>query len=139
MNQSRFDALADAYGGDLERWPEAERAAARAHLRDHPAAGPILASARDLDLALADWKMEGPGSALAARIAAITAAPRTHARRLRLFLSGLGATAALAGGLAAGAVFVASMAQPGVADPDGSTLSVLGAPLDMQPANANPP
>ncbi len=137
MNQSRFDALAEAYGGDLERWPEAERAAAHAHLRDHPAAVPVLASARDLDLALSDWTLEGPGSALAARIAAI-AAPRTHVRRLRLFLSGLGATAALAG-VAAGVVFVASMA-PGPADADGGTLTVLGAPLDMPPpANANPP
>ena len=135
MNPSRFNALADAYGADLERWPEAERAAARAHLRDHPDARSSLAAARDLDLALAGWTMEGPGSALAARIAAI-AAPRTHVRRLRLFLSGLGATAALAG-LAAGAVFVASMAQPGVADADG-TLTVLGAPLDM-PSSANRP
>ena len=30
MTYERFDYLADAYGGDLRRWPEAEREAARA-------------------------------------------------------------------------------------------------------------
>ena len=30
MDENRFEALAGAYGADLRRWPEAERAAAEA-------------------------------------------------------------------------------------------------------------
>ena len=36
MTPERFEHLADAYGGDLRRWPEAEREAARRLLDNRP-------------------------------------------------------------------------------------------------------
>lgn len=52
MTYERFETLADAYGGDLRRWPEAEREAARA-LRDaDPRAAVLLAEADGLDALL---------------------------------------------------------------------------------------
>jgi len=54
MDETRFKALAEAYGGDLARWPEAERDAAEGFLADHPGqAAPILSEASVLDQLLA--------------------------------------------------------------------------------------
>lgn len=130
MTPERFAALAAAYGGAIDRWPEAERDAAGTHLHAHPEARAALAGAATLDATLAAWTVPGPGAALAARIASATARRRRAGRWLRLWLSGLGTAATLAGGLAAGAVVVAA-ARPG-ADPSGALyeLRVLGAPLD---------
>ena len=43
MTYERFETLADAYGGDLRRWPEAEREAGRALLNADPRAAAVLA------------------------------------------------------------------------------------------------
>lgn len=54
MDETRFKALAEAYGGDIARWPEAEREAAAAFVADHPGqAAPILTEAAALDQLLA--------------------------------------------------------------------------------------
>lgn len=54
MDETRFKALAEAYGGDLARWPEAEREAAAAFVADHPEkAAAILSEASVLDQLLA--------------------------------------------------------------------------------------
>lgn len=53
MTLRRFQALADSYGADLQRWPEAERDAARALLRLSPRAQSVLAAAQRLDAAIA--------------------------------------------------------------------------------------
>ena len=103
MTPERFAALADAYGGEIARWPAEERGTARAHLAENPAAQQALALQAGLDGALAGWTMEGPGAALAGRIAAAATRQRSYARRVRLWLSGLGAATALSGGIAAGA------------------------------------
>ena len=133
MTPERFRALADAYGGDLGRWPAAEQDAARALLLRQPGMRATLSAAAGLDRALAAWTVPGPGAALAARIAAAAAHRRTHTRRLRLWLSGLGAATALAGGVAAG-VLVVTLSVP--AEEQAATplyaLSVLGAPLDVE-------
>lgn len=131
MTPDRFAALADAYGGSLDRWPATERDAARAHIAARPEARALLAEAARLDDALAGWTVPGPGAALAARI--MTEAARRHAyrRRLRLWLSGLGTAATLAGGLATGAGAMALWAPP--ADTAGGPLyqlTVLGAPVE---------
>lgn len=132
MTFDRFAALANAYGGSIERWPASERHAARAYLEASPEAHALLAQAAWLDATLASWTVPGPGAALAARIT--TAATRQHARRRRLllWLSGLGTATTLAGGLATGAGLVALPAPRA----DSSTfslyqLSVLGAPLEL--------
>ena len=45
MTYERFEHLADAYGGDLRRWPEAEREAARDLMAADPRAAVLLAEA----------------------------------------------------------------------------------------------
>ena len=52
MTYERFETLADAFGGDLRRWPEAEREAARALLDSDPRAAVLLRKADGLDALL---------------------------------------------------------------------------------------
>ena len=52
MTYERFETLADAYGGDLRRWPEAEREAARLLKETDPRAAALLADADRLDALL---------------------------------------------------------------------------------------
>ena len=83
MTPERFAGLADAYGGDVARWPAPERDAAAAFMTDAPArAATILAEASALDA----WLDAAPTpQASAAMVGAIlAAAPR------RLALATLG-------------------------------------------------
>ncbi len=128
MTHQRFVALVEAYGGRVDRWPAAEQAAAFAYLDTHPLTRGLLAQAAPLDAMLACWTVPGPGAVLAARITGMA----KRRRRLRLWLSGLGAAVTLAGGLATGASVVAFQAPPA------STafgflyqLSVLGTPVEL--------
>lgn len=134
MTPERFTALLAAYGGRSERWPAAEREDARAFAATYPSARDAMAAASRLDATLTSWRVPGPGAALAARVAMIGATrDGVLQRRLRLWRSAL-AAAALATGFAAGAAAVAlSTAAP---EAGGSALygvSVLGAPLDLEP------
>ena len=52
MDQTRLGELAEAYGADWRRWPEAEREAARALLATDLAAERLLFAERQLDAAL---------------------------------------------------------------------------------------
>ena len=133
MTPERFAALADAYGGNLDRWPSAERDAGRRHLQSRPEARDDLAAAAKLDAALAAWIVPGPGTALAARIAVASNQRNAYARRLRLWLSSLGAATALASGVAAGAaaVVLSFPAAKPVAAPL-YELNILGVPLDLE-------
>lgn len=128
MTPERFAALAAAYGGTIDRWPEAERAAARAFRDAHPEAEAVLAAEAALDAALARWAVPAPGAALVGRIARDAARRRQSPRRLRLWLAGLGLAGALAGGGAIGAVLVARLVPAGGAGCSQS-LTVLGAPV----------
>ncbi len=140
MTPERFGALADAYGGDIDRWPLAERDAARSYLHARPEACAVLALAAGLDAALATWTIEGPRAALAARIVSATTRRHDKTRRLRLWLSSLGAATALASGLAAGALVV-TLSTP-AAEPEMTAplyeLSVLGAPLEVEAEPTTP-
>ena len=49
MTYERFEHLADAYGGDLRRWPEGEREAARRLLDNRPDLAARLQAERNLD------------------------------------------------------------------------------------------
>ena len=53
MTPSRFRALSEAFGGDIERWPPAERESARAFAAHDAQAGAALAEARRLDRLMA--------------------------------------------------------------------------------------
>jgi hypothetical protein len=133
VTPERFGALADAYGGDIDRWPITERDAAWLHLRQHSDAQAVLSAAARLDTALTGWTVPGPGAALAATIALTVARRHAHGRRLRLWLSSLGAAAALASGMATGAiVLMLSMPATEQVSSPMYELTVLGAPLDLE-------
>lgn len=105
MSERRFAALADAHGGDLARWPAAERAAAAALARRSAAAQAALARAAALDAAL-DALAAAPPPAASARLLAACAADAaavcaTRRRARRPVWAGLAAAAAL--GVALGA------------------------------------
>lgn len=109
LSLEHFQALADAYGGATTRWPEAYRDAALRMARD-PAARSILAEASILDERLDAWRVPEPAAAL--RECVLAAAParaRSFTIRPRLWWSGLGIAAALAGA-AAGSAAVAMVA-----------------------------
>ena len=97
MDVDRFETLAQAYGGDPGRWPEAERAAAEAFRFASPAeAERVLAEAADLDFALDAWRVSAPSAALRGRVLAAAPSPRPRRRSLGLWLSGAGFAAAAA-------------------------------------------
>jgi hypothetical protein len=105
MKLSRFKALADLFGGRIERWPDAEQAAARRLAGDDPQARAVLKRAMQLDALLDDATLAVPADATARVIAATLARTRTVATpatpRHRAWRSwwpaGLLAAAALAG------------------------------------------
>lgn len=68
MDMTRFEELADAWGGDIARWPEAVREDAWAFLKSHESAVGILASAAALDSLLATAEHVDPGELLERRI-----------------------------------------------------------------------
>jgi hypothetical protein len=71
MDQDRFEALADAYGGDMARWPDAEREAAKAYVEAHPdRADAILKAATALDAILQSAAEAAPSQALFDRVVA---------------------------------------------------------------------
>lgn len=124
MTPKRFETLAEAYGGDVARWPEADREAAATVMAAEPAwAETILARAGDLDAALATYASPPVPAGLADRIAA--AAPLVPARpappRWMAWLLPVGMGAGLAAACAAGVVMGAVLSLPasdtGQADP----------------------
>jgi hypothetical protein len=100
VSPERFSALAEIYGGDIVRWPEAYREQARALLtRDPEGLGAILAEASDLDHLLDLAPAGAVDAALLGRLIAAAPQPAGSARR---WIAGLGAAlglgvAALAG------------------------------------------
>jgi hypothetical protein len=114
LTHARFAELADAYGGVIARWPEEVRADAMA-MAALPEMQALLTQADWLDVQLYDWRVPATSAALRDRISASRWIPLS--RRARLWWSGLGIAAALAGA-AAGSV-AASAAVPfdhGLAD-----------------------
>ncbi|MBN9074835.1 MAG: hypothetical protein BGN87_19115 [Rhizobiales bacterium 65-79] len=109
MSPERFRAMAEAYGGSIRRWPAEPRRQAEPLLSD-PRYGRILSEACALDEFLDEWTVAPPSRELAARIRlGAPASIREYFARWRLWLSGIGLAAALAGALAGG-VAVAALA-----------------------------
>lgn len=109
MTLDRLTALADAFGGDLRRWPTADRAAAEHLLATDPAARAVFDAAMSFDALLATSPRPQASAALRDRV--IDAAARAGlkprpARRFwldRLVLaSGAGWAAAACAGVVAG-------------------------------------
>ncbi|MCA6297891.1 MAG: hypothetical protein IM624_01690 [Phenylobacterium sp.] len=102
LEAGRFRALAEAYGGDISRWPEAERASAEAWLARNPREGAAeLEAARALDDLLETWRTPEPAEALRNRVLIPAPAQVRQARR-RAFVLTLGGGAGLAAACLAG-------------------------------------
>ena len=110
MTPERFVYLADVYGADLRRWPEAERATAQA-LLDHGNvhARVALQQARWLDSQLDSHQPAFPDPALVRQIR--QSAPRSFWSRYANWLSPAGLVGAGIAGIVTG-ILVASMSVP---------------------------
>jgi hypothetical protein len=106
LTPARFAALAEAYGGDIARWPEEERTAAFLLAAD-PTMQALLADAGRLDAELEAWRVAPPSADLRTRV--VRSWPRPLSRRAKLWWSGIGIATALAGA-AAGTVAAAAVA-----------------------------
>ncbi|WEK58317.1 MAG: hypothetical protein P0Y52_01905 [Candidatus Brevundimonas phytovorans] len=107
MTYERFEHLADAYGGDLRRWPEGEREAARALLARDPRAAGLLAEADGLDALLDAAPRPAASHALREAVIASAAGAGLKARRRGAigplaWLSGAGWAAAACAGVVFG-------------------------------------
>ena len=123
MTPDRFEALAQAYGGDLRRWPEAERTAAAGFALAHPVdAEKMLGHAAALDAALDRYKVPAPAADLASRILAARPRPADWRRW------GAGLGAGLAAACAAGVLFGIQVSEQ--AARDARTEAVIAAGLD---------
>jgi hypothetical protein len=117
MTPERFAALAEAYGGDLDRWPADAQAAARLRLASDPGAHAVLAEAAGLDALLSADVVAPPSAELQRRILTAAAQPRPPTGLLGRWMSVLGAAGAMAAGAAMGAVLVLSIG-PSHKEPD---------------------
>lgn len=108
MTTQRFRTLAESFGGDISRWPAADRAEAEAFVATHPReATEVLAAERELDARLEAYGT-APSAVLRERI--LDSAPAARAARptwrwLAAAGLGLGLAASGAAGVAAGFVF----------------------------------
>lgn len=98
MTFERFSAVAEAYGADPTRWPEAERHAMLDFMAAHPdRAAPVLEAARVMD----QWlDVLTPAPVLAARLPDQRLADQRvtkSRRRLPLAWTGMGIAACIAG------------------------------------------
>ncbi len=125
LTLARFRELAEAYGGVVARWPDRYRGAAEAMASD-PAARRILADASLLDEALDAWQVAAPSALLRQRV--IDGAPAPTGRivtRARLWWSGIGIAAALAGATA-GTAAVAIASPVDVASDNATSFGDVG-------------
>lgn len=104
----RFRALADAYGGDVARWPDDCREAAFRFAATAEGAA-ILDGASELDAQLGTWRVPAPPFDLSTRIAAGGPVGNVRLQARWWWWSGIGIAATLAGA-AAGTAAVAMVA-----------------------------
>ena len=113
LTLDRFRALADAYGGVVARWPE-DCIEAAMQMASQPIAREILAQASALDEVLDEWIVAPLSVSLRERLTAAIPVPRRWlAARGRLWWSGIGIAATLAGATAGtAAVAIVSPVDP---------------------------
>lgn len=118
MNAERFSALAEAYGGDLDRWPADEQRAARAHL----AASPVEAERVLAEAVLFDHVLDMASDPVVSGVLRETVLKGAPMRRdrpwrsSRAWLSGVALAAACAAGVIFGAHLSAHMTLDPAAD-----------------------
>jgi hypothetical protein len=118
MTPERFETLAEAYGGDVARWPDAEREAAATLMAADPAwAQAILAHAGDLDAQLSAYSPPRAATGLMDRI--LAQAPRARPPgRWTDWLAPAGLGAGLAAACAAGVMLGARVAAQAAPESD---------------------
>jgi len=114
MTEERFAALAEAYGGEIGRWPEAERFAASTFAAAHPLdAQRLLTPERQLDRVLEAAPLAAPSAAL--RQAVIAAGPLARAAgQAWRWITGVGLGLGLSAACAAGVVVGLTETPPSV-------------------------
>ncbi|WP_293901562.1 hypothetical protein [Phenylobacterium sp.] len=124
MTPERFETLAEAYGGDVARWPDAEREAAAQAMAARPAwAQAALARAGDLDAALDAYGPPRAAAGLMDRIVADAPTPR-RAWRWTGWLAPAGLGAGLAAACAAGMILGARLSTPAIPETDSVVTAV---------------
>lgn len=106
MDAEHFAALAAAYGGDLRRWPEAERMAGTVFAASE-AGKAILKHAGTLDALLDGYRVDAPGRALHGSILQAARRHLVQRRRQRFWWLGLGLAGIGLAGAVAGLALVA--------------------------------
>ncbi len=119
LSPARFAALVEAYGGTIARWPKAVREEAERLSAHDPVLRALLTQADALDTRLDRWRVPPPSPALHQRIAAARRYSLT--RRIRLWWTGIGLAAAMAGA-AAGSIAAAATVEQEHTPPTESTL-----------------
>lgn len=110
MAVGRFEDLAGTYGGEIARWPEGEREAARGLLAAEPARlAPVLDAAAQLDRLLDLAPAQAPDAALVGSL--IAAAPRPAGAAGR-WIAGLGAALGLSAAALAGVAVGVAVGRP---------------------------
>jgi hypothetical protein len=129
MTPERFETLAEAWGGDVARWPHAEREAAAELMAERPAwAERMLAAAGGLDSALSAFAPPRGAPDLADRIAA--QAPKARPR-WQGWLVPAGMGAGLAAACAAGVVMGAQIGAPAASPDEPDALVALMSDEDV--------
>ena len=117
MRIERLQALAEAYGGDLRRWPADQRAFAESLVAADPAARVLLDDAAALDALLDASPSVAPSADLTARV--LRAAPGARAKsrpRRAVWFLGAGWAAAACAGVVAGVGLTRQMSADARAD-----------------------
>ena len=117
MRIERLQALAEAYGGDLRRWPADQRAFAESLVAADPAARVLLDEAAALDALLDASPSVAPSADLTARV--LRAAPGARAKsrpRRAVWFLGAGWAAAACAGVIAGVGLTRQMSADARAD-----------------------
>jgi hypothetical protein len=136
MTRDRFEALAEAFGGSVARWPAAEREAAAALMAAEPDfAREVLAQAEALDAALDAWPRLTVGHEF--REAVIAQAGQGRARAgLRGWLwragAGAGLAAACAAGLVMGVTLYGRQAPSATDEPISAVMASYDLPITTQ-------
>ncbi len=103
MKAERLQALADAYGADLRRWPSDQRAFAESLLAADPSLRAVLDEAATLDALLDAAPTTAPSAALMEQVLAAAPKPRMRGRwRQAVWYLGAGWAAAACAGVVAG-------------------------------------
>lgn len=133
MTPERFETLAEAYGGDIARWPVDEQDAASQLMIDRPDwATPILARQTELDAILDLWAPVPLGQALREAILAQAPPPRRSYWPRWLVGASLGAglATACAAGLLVGMAMSSDLTTEPATDPSG-VMTLMTSDEDM--------